>query len=375
MQKKIIALAVAGLASTAAFAQTNVTIYGLLDASAYVTDGNGTKAANYGFLSNALTTSRLGFKGTEDLGNGLKAVFALEQEISLATGGEGSGNTGFGNGTFNRAANVGLSSNKLGTITLGRQAAPLYAAVAASDVLGANSGGLTNAWVYTNVQTGSRVLGAATGLSNASFATNTQNAFVAGVGYASPVIAGLQVKAFTNMGNNTADAQFANGGLRDIAVSYAGFGANVRAAYQEQMGAAASTDRVEKKNTLLAGDYTIGGLKLAAAWARTSFDNPLAVSDVTTATAGATYQMGKANVGFSYTDSRATSEGTGQHNAAKQYAVLAKYSLSKRTDVYALGTHVVNEGTANMQGIYTANTLSATGVNPSSLALGVRHAF
>ncbi|MBK7414258.1 MAG: porin [Dechloromonas sp.] len=83
MQKKIIALAIAGLASTAAFAQSNVTVYGVVDAAYIYTHTNGGDRLNNkanekhgndfnGIQSGQLTGSRIGFKGTEDLGNGLE---------------------------------------------------------------------------------------------------------------------------------------------------------------------------------------------------------------------------------------------------------------------------------------------------------------
>jgi predicted porin len=86
MQKKIIALAIAGLASTAAFAQSNVTIYGVVDAAYVYTGVNGGNTLNTNeshsqdtslIQSGQLDGSRIGLKGTEDLGNGLKAVFVL----------------------------------------------------------------------------------------------------------------------------------------------------------------------------------------------------------------------------------------------------------------------------------------------------------
>src|SRR5512139_2089513 len=92
MQKKLIALAIAGLASTAAFAQSNVTIYGLLDYGySYRFDARGMDSVTGGVSGLPKPNSssqlnggqqsgnRLGFKGTEDLGNGLKAVFLMEQ--------------------------------------------------------------------------------------------------------------------------------------------------------------------------------------------------------------------------------------------------------------------------------------------------------
>jgi hypothetical protein len=81
MQKKLIALAVASLASGAAFAQTNVTMYGIADAGYVWSQGDalvtGTNKFS-GIQSGLLSGSRLGFKGEEALGNGLKAIFTLE---------------------------------------------------------------------------------------------------------------------------------------------------------------------------------------------------------------------------------------------------------------------------------------------------------
>lgn len=129
MQKKIIALAIAGLASTAAFAQTNVTIYGVADAG-LAWQNNGVGQDTVAFLSGALAGNRLGFKGTEDLGNGLKAVFTLEQGYNINDGTQTTSGV-----QFQRQAFVGLSSAKAGSLTLGRQYAPGYYASCAYDAL------------------------------------------------------------------------------------------------------------------------------------------------------------------------------------------------------------------------------------------------
>ena len=116
MQKKLIALAIAGLVSAPAFAQSNVTIYGVADA--YVGIGKHGENDFRGVGSGALSGSRVGFRGTEDLGNGLKAVFVLEQGFNIDTGEEmGSG--------YQRQALVGLAG-AFGTVALGRQYAPGY---------------------------------------------------------------------------------------------------------------------------------------------------------------------------------------------------------------------------------------------------------
>ena len=126
MQKKIIALAIAGLASTAAFAQSNVTIYGIADMGFGVRQGNsggvnGVKEKNE-FASGMSAGSRIGFKGVEDLGNGLKALFEVEYGISLdSTAGTSAvlGNNNTAAAWNNRHSYVGLTGG-FGTVVTGR---------------------------------------------------------------------------------------------------------------------------------------------------------------------------------------------------------------------------------------------------------------
>jgi predicted porin len=123
MKKTLIACAALATLATAAQAQ-NVTIYGRLDAGvAYIDKTNSgpgdslTEVRNGGILP-----SIWGFRGSEDLGGGLKAVFNLEGDIDSGTGGD----RGLGNisgAIFGRQANVGLS-DKWGTVLLGRQYSP-----------------------------------------------------------------------------------------------------------------------------------------------------------------------------------------------------------------------------------------------------------
>ena len=132
MQKKIIALAVAGLVSGVAFAQTNVTVYGVVDVGyTYASSNTGlATGGKYKFsglrdgTDNGLNGSRIGFKGEEGLGNGLKAIFTSELRVQAVDGTQA--------GTM-RQIFVGLSSDKFGTITAGRH----YSA--AGDVVGKNS--------------------------------------------------------------------------------------------------------------------------------------------------------------------------------------------------------------------------------------------
>jgi predicted porin len=122
------------LACHAATAQSNVTIYGIVDSGVVYTN-NANAAGNSAVKVPSLTSSfpsRLGFRGTEDLGDGLQAVFVLESGIGMDTGTMGQGNRLFG-----RQANVGLKGS-YGTLTLGRQNNMTFLATLKSDVLGPN---------------------------------------------------------------------------------------------------------------------------------------------------------------------------------------------------------------------------------------------
>lgn len=123
MQKKIIALAVAGLVSGAAFAQSNVVIYGVADMGyVYADDFAGTTQAAKDtkaiskMYSGGQSGSRLGFKGTEDLGNGLAANFRFESGFNMDNGGAAQNGS-----TFSRWATVGLSGKNWGEVQFGRR--------------------------------------------------------------------------------------------------------------------------------------------------------------------------------------------------------------------------------------------------------------
>jgi predicted porin len=137
MKKKLAATAaVLGtiVGATPAFAQSSVTLYGIIDAglnfASNVQTGHnasGLKGSNqYSFQDGAtggIRGSRWGLRGTEDLGGGLKALFVLENGFGI-----GNGTLAQGGAEFGRQAYVGLQSN-YGTVTLGRQYDPLVDSV------------------------------------------------------------------------------------------------------------------------------------------------------------------------------------------------------------------------------------------------------
>jgi len=138
MQKKLIALAVAGLVSAPAFAQSNVQIYGIVDYALSYQSSHTVKGVN---SRRALDStgdwnkngSRIGFRGVEDLGNGLKAVFVLE------SGFEGDiGRSSQGGRLFGRQAYGGLAG-AFGTVAYGRLETPQYGLLKNVDPFGAGT--------------------------------------------------------------------------------------------------------------------------------------------------------------------------------------------------------------------------------------------
>jgi len=122
MKKTVLALAVLGAFSGAAFAQSNVTIYGRVDTGldyvSKVATGTGTATGSqFGVDSGLRSASRIGFKGTEDLGGGLAAQFTLENGYSTDSGASSSTTAT----AFSRTSTVGLVGNSFGDLQLGRR--------------------------------------------------------------------------------------------------------------------------------------------------------------------------------------------------------------------------------------------------------------
>lgn len=130
MKKSCVAIALTYLGILPVYAQSSISLYGIVDASVqYVNNiavaqdtGSAGKPVSYvnrsrtGFYSGGVWPDRWGIKGSEDIGDGLKAIFQLENGFSIGTGAFSSAGT-----EFNRQAYVGLSSARYGTFTMGRQ--------------------------------------------------------------------------------------------------------------------------------------------------------------------------------------------------------------------------------------------------------------
>ncbi len=366
MQKKIIALAIAAAISAPAFADTsNVTVYGKFDLSYdSIRTGNGTAAAAQGTTSNRVSsnTSLIGLKGSEDLGDGLSAIWQVE---SLVTPGSATTTNTFGT----RNSFLGLSSTSLGTVVLGRHDTPYKISTRAYDVFGdgiADSRSITGGGVAAV----------------ASF-DGRQDQVVA---YISPKLGNVATLAigYVNLSPTAALAATAKNTATSVAGMFdigSGFGAAL--AYE-----------VHDLNTVAAGAKE-KATKIGASYAQDAFVVNFAyekTSDTLTAVTGANinghsdyYLSGKYNVTaadavkLAYAKANTINGVAGSD--AKQVTVGYDHSLSKRTTVYALYTklsngtaaaYVLGSGTASIGGV---STLAGAGAAPSALAFGLKHTF
>ncbi|MDR2207896.1 MAG: porin [Azoarcus sp.] len=135
MQKKLIALAIAGLMSAPVFAQSSVVLYGSIDYGYTSLGSNDDKGIKnrHGIDSSISKTNRIGFKGTEDLGNGLKAMFVLESNLNGET-------DSMWQNARSRQSYGGFAGS-FGTLTFGRQYTPQHSFASAVDPFGKNGFG------------------------------------------------------------------------------------------------------------------------------------------------------------------------------------------------------------------------------------------
>ena len=355
MQKKIIALAVAGLVSGAAFAQSNVTIYGVADAYYAHGSGNGNDVdvVNGGGLSG----SRLGFKGMEDLGGGLKALFLYEFGTLAIDG--GAGNNGM---TGTRQSYVGLTGG-FGTAVAGRLQTPGYDFAAKYDAHGAS--------IFSPV--GQLSDNANASISARDAGARQDNA----VAYISPNFSGLTFKAAYAFGEQVDAGAVEPQNVWALAADYDAGPLSVGFVHHNinDIAGVAGTDQTE---TAVGVNYDFGMAKLFASYQ---------VQDAETAAGGTNFDSKMWNIGARAKVGAAGTVGIayGQlkddvsNGKAKSWGLDYQYAFSKRTTAYAGYSRVSNNSNAafGLLNVGSTATAVAAGGNgkESQIAFGMRHMF
>ena len=336
MQKKFIALAIASLAAAPAFAQTHVTMYGIADAYMYNTDGRSTTKT--GIDSGGLSGSRLGFRGTEELGGGLKGVFNYEFGTKI------DGNSGL-SGT--RQAYVGVAGG-FGTAVLGRLQAPGYYAAGDMDMSGA-------AW-FSPMVAQAQAAGA-TIISGEPARLNNA------VAYISPTWGGFSFTGAYSFGEqNNGSRQ----GVVGLGAKYAVGGLDVRAVYHglQNIGGVKTADVNE---FFVGASYDFTALKLSASYQRQ--DVQRSDQDWNQGQLGVSFKVGSAGelyglVSMSKREKVDSSRSVG-------FGVGYNHNLSKRTTAYAGFGYLDNDKA--VESVSFASDVSGDRV--TTVGMGLRHKF
>jgi predicted porin len=339
MQVKRLAAALVAVTPLFAAAQTNVTLYGILDAAVSSQDTDGPEGRTTVVNSGNQSSSRFGFRGTEDLGDGLKAMFNLEAGTAIDTGAADSA-------LFGRRAVVGLEGG-FGSLTLGREYSPIAAIAGATDAFGQGFYG-----------------------SNLSaFTTNRLTRRLANsVNYKSPSWNGLKLLAAYSAGEVTA-ANTPSGDLKGVGAEYTLGGLYLGAAWHTINRVPADED----KETAIGAAYKfdqLGGFEIKANWMAADREGAAKYKQ---ANLGGSMPFGAHRVYANYQQQK-------QGNAkGDTWALAYSYSLSKRTNIYASYASLDN----NNSGVFGLTSSSVTitpaatalGADPSVFSLGLRHTF
>lgn len=348
MKKSLICLSVLGL-SVAAHAQSSVSLSGTADAT--LTRGTGSLSSRSGLGSGGNSTSKLIFRGTENLGGGLSALFWLESGFLIDSGtgqATNSNNQPTGSGTtggltFNRRAIVGLAGS-WGEVHLGREWSPMYDAYTGRyDPFGVGVGIAIN---YS------------AGITSQNGAVRVSNA----VAYTTPkVFGGLSANIQKWFGENpSGTANSGNGTGEGIRLNYDR--GPISAAVHWGRTDYATGDAVYRA---AAASYNFGPVKASAIY-NNDRQGSLASKG---ALVGMWVPVGVGEFKASYSRHRSNAAG---EPTAKKLAVGYVHNLSKRTAMYTTLAHVTNSG-----GSRQALNGATTGANQSSngFDLGIRHHF
>lgn len=342
MKKSLMALAVAS-ACSAALAQ-NVTVYGLID-TGFQEHDNGSSSYTRS-ADNTMTTSRLGFRGSEDLGGGFKANFQLEAQINPATGSMGS-TTVAANEVFNREAWVGISGS-FGEIRTGRQDVTYAQDIDIGTSQFMNFG--LRAINGTAIELG----------------TDQKNV----VKYISPTVGGISLQFGFGSANNAGATTDTQGDQKGAAVRFDKGAMRLFAGAHKTAATATAGDR---DFVAYGAAYDFGAASVGITHATGDVNNANDVKNKNTQgsvriplAAGAAlhgvYAVAK--------DGAQSTDGSG-----KGYTVGMTKALSKRTTLYAAYTAVDNEANARM---YMAGQVAApatAGLDTKTTSLGISHTF
>jgi general bacterial porin, GBP family len=352
-------------AAGGAAAQSSVTLYGVVDIFGQYLNNGG--KAGFSERSGGNTGSMFGLKGNEDLGGGMKAIFDVENGFNSNNG------SFFANSTsmFYRQSWVGLSNDKYGQLTFGRQYQPSFWVVYPADPFRSDELLAPAASAVFSTDRATLATQSLTGRSSNS------------VFYRSPNVGGLQLYAMYGLsGSVTQPVPETNGNILDVAASWAGYGfyagfgyQNVHAGTETIPGLPAALNLLGTENFTGALAYRIGIVNLQAIYVYSKPNDAAAHS--LAALAGANHSFSLASFGATIQASAADTievsaqerDVRGVHDNTPGFEIGYDHDLSKRTTLYARAGYMKNHGTAQVSwagvsvtGYDTSQTLAVIGM-------------
>lgn len=346
MKKSLLALAALTAFAGVASAQSSVTLFGIVDLNARNVKNGNTSIKT--LSQDGIASSRLGFRGVEDLGGGLRAGFWIEGAINPDTGTPGGQ-------TWQRRSTLSLMGG-FGELRLGRDYTPTFWNHTVFDPFGTNGvGAQTNLMTVAAAGTAGTILGSGAG--TLVRANNT-------VGYFLPAMGGLYGQAMLAAGEGSGTGN-KYAGLR---LGFAGGPVNVAFAY----GKTELTSSNDLTGMNLGGSFKMGNFTLFGQWHKYEVDTP-ANTDQTNLMIGGTLAMGAGTLKLTY--GKASSDVKAREGT--QVAVGYVHDLSKRTSLYGTFSKISNEAGARYAVAGTTPAFGGTDNKPSSSGyeIGVRHAF
>jgi predicted porin len=335
MKKSLLALAVLGAFASAASAQSSVTLFGIVDVSARQVKNDGNEARRT-MANDGLASNRLGFRGVEDLGGGLRAGFHLEGAMTPDDG------TAAGQ-QWRRRSYVALIG-RFGEVRFGREYTPSFWNTTIFDPFGTNGVG-SSLNVTHNV-----------GQTTYVRSNNSFNYFL-------PAMGGLYGQVMLALGEGNA-GKYTGGrigfkaGPVDIAVSTGSQDTDV-------------AGNTKFKHTSVAGSYKVGPATLMAQWNNEKTDGA-AEDKETRILLGAAIAMGQGNLKVAYTK---TDEKDAANRDATQIALGYDYNLSPRTALYGTYSTISNKNNSNSFTISGGAGTPSAGGKSTGLEAGIRHSF
>lgn len=377
MKKSLLALATLGAFAGAAQAQSSVSVYGLMDAGLQsskleentatvktVTSGQGSNSSTGDMASGAMASSRLGFRGVEDMGGGMTAMFNLEYGIA-----PGTGTTTV---AAIRTSVVGIASKQFGMLQIGRQVTGMHG-ILAGDVFGGSN--MAGDITYTSIASSAAGAGVTANGRVNNDTTRGSNMIT----YTAPVIAGLALRA--DYANNTGTAANTPGIQNAIAGAYATYtqgpfsvkAGQVRQKANVAIAATTAWSNTELKVNGANAMYKAKGLTIQYTVGNNITETKTATTTVHTSSVraqklSASYQvtpqiMPFVQYGTGGTEGVRTGANLTTNDKAMQVGAI--YTLSKRTNLYAAYGDSQRERKSN----------SALKTKETEMAVGLLHTF